>query len=135
MIRKVISSRFSLYLGGFTHVVPLILIIILFETLVQEGQIPPMIVITVPFVIMVVLNIIFFSRNIYLHILDNGKIQYGTLFTQEIVSKNRITEVKHLWNNVYKLKLNDRLRLIFSDSTDVDYLKEFLQANSDLQDE
>jgi len=128
MAEKVVSPRHLFYSAVFGHVVILVIASLMFKFVSEGKQIGPMIIFGIIFIFTALLTVFHINRQVYIRILDDEIVDYGTLFKQAVVPLKSIKDLKRIWFNTYKLKIEGKTHIFYGFRNDVAYFKELIKG-------
>lgn len=133
IIKKVISHKYLFYFGTIVYTTVFLALSVIYLIVFETRQVIPILLCSIFFMLTAILILFYFSKQIYIRILNDNSVHYGSLFMQQMVSLQSIGEIKQFWFNMYKVRINGKLYVFQAFKPDVEYLKEVVQNVKETQ--
>lgn len=131
MEERVISPKYLFYSAVFGHMAILIIASLMFKIVSEGRQIGPMVVFGIIFILTTLLTLFHINRQVYLRVIGGAMINYGTLFKDAVVPLKSVRNVKRIWFNTYKIKIDGKNYILYGFKNDVLYFKDLVQRTEE----
>lgn len=126
MEERVISPKYLFYSAVLGHIAILVIASLMFKIVSEGRQIGPMVLFGIVFILTTFLTLFHINRQVHLRIIDGAMINYGTLFKDAVVPLKSVRNVKRIWFNTYRLKIDGKNYILYGFKNDVLYFRDLV---------